>query len=115
MYARRRRVLLLCVAGFFLSIVAIATGGEPQNDNSFNFESERGFTLISDQLPANGVNFTLILRDNRRVSSDPTFQREVTQALGPLAADRRVTGIQTAYTAPAPAASRTVDEEAAAA
>jgi RND superfamily putative drug exporter len=110
-YARRRRVLLLCVAGFCLSIVAIATGGEPQNDNSFNFESERGFTLISDQLPANGVNFTLILRDNRRVSGDPTFQREVGRALGPLAADRRVTGIQTAYTEPAPAAKQMVSAD----
>ncbi len=84
MYARRRRVLVLSVVGFVLSIIAIANGGEPQNANSFDFESARGFTLISDQLPKSGVNFTLILGDSRRSAADPAFHREVTAALAPL-------------------------------
>jgi uncharacterized membrane protein YdfJ with MMPL/SSD domain len=107
-YARRRRVLVLSVVGFVLSIIAIANGGEPQNANSFDFESARGFTLISDQLPKSGVNFTLILGDSRRSAADPAFHREVTAALAPLAADHRVAGIQTAYTAPAALAAQMV-------
>jgi RND superfamily putative drug exporter len=107
-YARRRRVLALSIVGFVLSIVAIANGGEPQNANSFDFESARGFTLISDQLPKSGVNFTLILGDGRRSAADPAFHQEVTEALAPLGADHRVAGIQTAYTAPAALAAQMV-------
>ena len=108
MYARRRRVLALSIVGFVLSIVGIASGGEPQNANSFDFESARGFTLISNQLPKSGVNFTLILGDSRRLAVDPAFQGEVTAALAPLAADHRVAGIQTPFTAPAALAGQMV-------
>ena len=108
MYARRRRVLALSIVGFVLSIVAIAKGGEPQNANSFDFESARGFTLISNQLPKSGVNFTLILGDSRRSAVDPAFHREVAEALAPLGADHRVAGIQTAYTAPTALAAQMV-------
>lgn len=108
MYARRRLVLALSIAGFVLSIVAIANGGEPQNANSFDFESAHGFSLISNQLPKSGVNFTLILGDSRHASGDPIFRNEVTQTLAPLAADRRVEGIQTAYTAPTALAAQMV-------
>ncbi len=111
MYARRRSVLGLSLVGFVLSIVAIATGGEPRNANSFDFESARGFTLIGDQLPANGVNFTLILSDSGRVAADPAFHGEVAQALAPLAADHRVAGIQTPYTAPAATAAQMVSAD----
>jgi uncharacterized membrane protein YdfJ with MMPL/SSD domain len=107
-YARRRRVLALSIVGFVLSIVAIANGGEPQNANSFDFESARGFTLISNQLPKSGVNFTLILGDSRRSAVDPAFHREVAEALAPLGADHRVAGIQTAYTAPTALAAQMV-------
>ena len=111
MYTRRRPVLALCIVGFALSIVAIATGGEPQNANSFDFESQRGFTLISDQLPASGVNFTLIMSDSRRSAGDATFQREVTQALAQLAADHRVSSVQTPYTSPAATAAQMVSAD----
>jgi RND superfamily putative drug exporter len=110
-YARRRSVLALCIAGFILSIVAIASGGEPRNANSFDFESARGFTLMSDQLPANGVNFTLIMGDGRRAATEPAFQREVTQALAPLAGDHRVAAIETPYTAPTAAAAQMISAD----
>ncbi len=111
MYARRRGVLAICLGGFVLSIVAIASGGEPKNANSFDFESGRGFSLMSDQLPASGVNFTLILGDSRMAAADPDFHSEVTQALAPLAADRRVAAIQTPYTAPAATAAQMVSAD----
>ncbi len=106
MYAHRRATLLLSLVAFVLSMVAIVTGGVPQNANSFEFESGRAFSLISKQLPSNGVNFTLILGDRRLQAADPGFAREVDAALAPLAADRRVSAIQTPYTAPPAAAAQ---------
>jgi RND superfamily putative drug exporter len=93
-------VLGLSLLGFALSVVAIATGGEPKNTNSFDFESGRGFSLMSQQLPKSGVNFTLIVGDSRRQTTDAAFQQEVATALAPLAADRRVAAIETPYNAP---------------
>jgi RND superfamily putative drug exporter len=110
-YAHRRAVLALSVTWLILSGVAIATGGEPQNANSFDFESGRGFALMSSQLPKSGVNFTLILSDANRLSADDQFHQEVTRALAPLAADARVGGIQTPYTAPPSLASQMVSSD----
>jgi len=110
-YAHRRSVLALSVIGFILSIVAIATGGEPQNANSFDFESGRGFTLMSNQLPKSGVTFTLILGDSGRLSTHDAFHQEVSQALAPLAADHRVGGIETPYTAPTALATQMVSSD----
>jgi RND superfamily putative drug exporter len=110
-YAHRRLVLALSVAGLILSGVAIATGGEPQNANSFDFESGRGFSLMSNQLPKGGVTFTIILTDNGLASTDGRFQREVSQALAALAADRRIAGIRTPYTAPAAVAAQMVSSD----
>jgi uncharacterized membrane protein YdfJ with MMPL/SSD domain len=110
-HAHRRSVLLLSLIGFVLSIVAIATGGEPQNANSFDFESARGFTLMSNQLPKGGVSFTLILADGGRPSTAAAFQREVSGALAPLAADSRVARIETPYNAPSALASQMVSRD----
>ncbi len=105
-YARRRAVLALSLVGFVLSIIAIATGGEPQNANSFDFESGRAFTLMGDQLPTSGVSFTLIVGDPRLDASAAGFRQEVARALAPLAADHRVAGIETPYVAPAAVAAQ---------
>jgi len=110
-YAHRRLVLALSVVGFIFSGIAIANGGEPQNANSFDFESGRGFSLISSQLPKGGVTFTAILTDSARLSADTAFQREVSQALGPLAIDHRVAGIRTPYTATATTAAQMVSTD----
>jgi RND superfamily putative drug exporter len=110
-YAHRRLVLALSVVGFILSGVAIATGGEPQNANSFDFESGRGFGLMSSQLPKGGVTFTVILTDARLPSTDARYQREVRQALGALAADRRVAGIRTPYSTPPAVAAQMVSTD----
>ena len=85
---------------------------EPQNANSFDFESGRGFSLISSQLPKGGVTFTAILSDSGLSAGDGRFQREVSQALAPLAADRRVAGIRTPYTASASTAAQMVSSDA---
>jgi uncharacterized membrane protein YdfJ with MMPL/SSD domain len=110
-HAHRRSVLLLSVLGFVLSIAAIATGGEPQNANSFDFESARGFTLMSNQLPKSGVGFTLILGDAAHSWSDAAFQAEVSQALAPLERDGRVARIETPYSAPAALAAQMVSRD----
>ena len=104
-------MLLLSLSGFALSIVAIATGGEPQNANSFDFESGRGFTVMAEQLPASGVSFTLILGDARLPAASPAFRQEVARALAPPAADRRVRGVETAFTAPAAMAPQMVSAD----
>ncbi len=111
MYAHRRVVLALSIAGFILSGVAIATGGEPQNANNFDFESGRGFGLMSGQLPKSGVNFTVILSDARLPSSNAGFREEASRALASLAADQRVAGIQTPYTAPSAQAAQMVSSD----
>jgi RND superfamily putative drug exporter len=100
-HAHRRLVIGLSLIAFVLSIVAIATGGEPQNDNSLDVESGRAFTLMSQQLPTGAVTFTLILADTTRTSTDAVFQQEVARTTAPLAADRRVVAIETPYNAPA--------------
>ena len=91
----------LSLVAFVLSIVAIATGGEPQNDNSLDVESGRAFTLMSRQLPTGAVTFTLILADSTRTSTDAVFQQDVARTTAPLAADHRVVAIETPYNAPA--------------
>ncbi len=111
MYAHRRLVLVLSVAGLVLSGVAIATGGEPQNANSFDFESGRGFSLMSNQLPKSGVTITMVMSDPRLASSDARFRQEVTEALAPLAADHRVASIQTPENAPTSLASQLVSAD----
>ncbi|MBJ7608420.1 MAG: MMPL family transporter [Candidatus Dormibacteraeota bacterium] len=111
MYARRRLVMVLSLVAFMLSIVAIARGGEPKNANSFDFESGRGFALMSSQLPANAISFTLILSDPGLASDDQRFRQEVSRALAPLAADHRVNAIQTAYTAPLALAAQMVSAD----
>jgi len=110
-YSKRRAVLVLSLALFALSLVAIRSGGEPRNANSFDFESGRGFSLISSQLPSNGVGFTLILGDRGRLAGDPAFRRDVGTALAPLAADARVRRIETPYTTPATAATQMVSSD----
>jgi RND superfamily putative drug exporter len=110
-YAHRRAVMLLSLLGFLLSVAAVVGGGQPQNANTFDFESGRAATLIADQLPSSGVSFTLILGDSRRHVTDPAFRAEVTEALAPLAADRRVARIQTPYTAPPTQAARMVSRD----
>ena len=111
MYAHRGAVLALSLVGFVLSLVAIADGGDTRNANSFDFEAGRGFTLMSQQLPASGVGFTLILGDSRVAATSPSFRQQVTQALAPLIADRRIAGVQTPYTAPQALAAEMVSSD----
>jgi RND superfamily putative drug exporter len=110
-YAHRRFIIALSLLGFVLSIAGIATGGEPQNANTFDFESGRAATLMTRQLPSSGVGFTLILGDEHHLVGDAAFALEATEALAPLAADRRVSRIQTPYTAPASQASQLVSRD----
>jgi hypothetical protein len=76
-YAHRRGTIVLSLVGFVLSLVAVTTGGEPQNANSFDFESGGAFSLMSEQLPSSGVTFTLILGDRRGLTTAPFFRDEV--------------------------------------
>jgi RND superfamily putative drug exporter len=110
-YAHRRGTIVLSLVGFVLSLVAITTGGEPQNANSFDFESDRAFSLMSQQLPSSGVTFTLVLGDRRGATTAPFFRDEVDAALAPLAADRRVARIETPYNAPATLAAQMVSRD----
>ena len=66
---------------------------------------------MAKQLPASGVNFTLILGDARLPAASPAFRQEVTRALAPLASDRRVRSVETAFTAPAAVAPQLVSAD----
>ena len=111
MYARRRLVLVLSLLGFVASAVAIVTGGTPQNANNFDFESGRGFNLMSQQLPATGVGFTLVMSEATRSTDDPAFGAEVGAALAAVGRDQRVSSIQTAFTAPPALAAQMVSSD----
>ena len=105
-YHHRRLVLAASVLLFVLSVVALLNGGELKNASGFSGDAVRASQLESQQLPAaTGTSFLFLFTDPAATFGDSGFQSAVRNAIAQLAHDRRVTSIQTPYSAtPAQAA-----------
>ena len=111
-HRHRRPVLALSCIAFVLSVFALLNGGQLKNAGDYNVESVKAAKLESQQLPSTmGSSFLLLFTNHALAYSDPAFQGAVESALAPLRSDRRVTGIQTPYTAAAAQASTMVSTD----
>jgi putative drug exporter of the RND superfamily len=106
-YRRRWATLVASALLLGLSIVALFTGGTLAGNGGFgaNLLAGQAAKLITDEIQpqraATGSSFTLIFSSSTLSATDPAFQTAVEQAVAPLAADPRVTGVTTPYTVPA--------------
>ncbi len=105
-YRRRKAVLAASLLCFVLSIVGLATAGQPINASDYNVESVQAANLMSAQLPSTtGSSFALILTSSQLTYGEPQFESAVNDALAPLHNDSRVSALSTPFTAsPAAAA-----------
>jgi RND superfamily putative drug exporter len=109
-FVHRRRWVVLgaSLAMLALSGVLLAQGGELRNPDTIpSTESGRASQLF-DELPRpsggppQGASFSLVFRSETLSVEDPAYRQAVADALVPLRADARVTGIRTYYDAPTP-------------
>ena len=111
-HRHRRLVLALSLVAFVLSVAALLNGGQLKNAGDYNVESVKAAKLESQQLPSTvGSSFLLLFTNHALAYSDPAFERDVEGALATLRTDRRVTAIQTPYSAPASQASAMVSTD----
>jgi putative drug exporter of the RND superfamily len=101
-YRHRKAVLVASLACFLVSIIGLATGGQPINASNYDVESVRAANLEGAQLPSTtGSSFTLILTSAHSEYGQPAFESAVNTAVAPLHSDSRVSALATPYTAPA--------------
>ena len=101
-YRHRKAVLVASLACFVLSIIGLATGGQPINASNYDVESVRAANLEGAQLPSTtGSSFTLILTSAHSSYGQAAFESAVDAAVAPLHSDPRVSALATPYTAPA--------------
>ena len=90
----RRWVLLAALVAFAGSAVVLAGGGSLKNSSTFNFESNRGFSLEDQQLPSVSVTgVTLVMSSSTVTVGTPAYAAAVHSALAQLAGDSRVQSI----------------------
>ena len=108
-FVHRRRWLVLGVSLVLLALsgVLLARGGELRNPETIpSTESGRATQLFSE-LPGPsgappGASFSLVFRSETLSVDAPAYRQAVADALAPLRADARVTGIRSYYDAPTP-------------
>jgi len=109
-HRRRWAVLGASLALLALSVVLLAQGGDLSNPDTIpSTESGRASQLLSEELPRPtgppaGSSFSLVFRSETLAVTDAAYRQAVAEALAPLRADPRVTGIRTYYDAPRPQA-----------
>jgi len=109
-HRRRWAVLGASLALLALSVVLLAQGGDLSNPDTIpSTESGRASQLLSEELPRPtgppaGSSFSLVFRSETLAVTDAAYRQAVAEALAPLRADPRVTGIRTYYDAPTPQA-----------
>ena len=112
-FVHRRRWVVLgaSLAMLALSGVLLAQGGDLGDPDTIpSTESGRASRLLSEDLPratgpvtVPGASFTLVFRSETLAVTDAAYRQAVTDALAPLRADVRVTGVRTHYDTPQPA------------
>jgi putative drug exporter of the RND superfamily len=96
----RRRWLVLIASTLSVAVVVPVIATRPPLDPPdlpAETESARALRLIGGDLPAKPPSFTLIFSSSTLSARDPAFRREVERAVAPLARDRRVARVRTAY------------------
>jgi RND superfamily putative drug exporter len=98
-YRHRKAVLAASLVCFVLSIIGVATGGQPINASNYDVESVRAANLEGAQLPSTtGSSFTLILTSAQSAFGQPAFESAVNAAVAPLHSDSRVSALLTPFT-----------------
>ncbi len=90
-------VSLALVAGSVAAILTLQTALTTRDQGDKRLETFRAADLIGKELPSDsGTSFTLLFtaKDPNLKVTDPAFAAAVEQALAPLRADARVTGIE---------------------
>ncbi|MEP6694228.1 MAG: MMPL family transporter [Chloroflexota bacterium] len=108
-FVHRRRWLVLGASLVMLAFsgVLLAQGGELRNPDTIpSTESGRAQKLF-DELPQPsgpppGASFSLVFRSETLSVDEAPYRQAVADALAPLRADGRVTGVRTYYDAPTP-------------
>ena len=107
--AYRHRWTMLLVSGVLLavSLVGLFKGGVLSTGGPLrsNLESARAQDLVHSELATDkqaGSTFLLIFQSGQEKVADPAFESALKAAVAPLAADSRVTGLVSPYTARSP-------------
>jgi putative drug exporter of the RND superfamily len=108
-FVHRRRWVVLGTSLVMLALsgVLLAQGGELRNPETIPATESGRASMLFDELPRPsgpppGASFSLVFRSETLSVDDAAYRQAVTDALAPLRADGRVTGIRTYYDAPTP-------------
>jgi RND superfamily putative drug exporter len=118
-FVYRRRWATLVVSAVFLglSVAGILTGGTLAGNGGFgaNLAAGTAAKLITQEIQpeqvATGSSIELIFSSDTLKATDPAYQSAVEQAVAPLSADSRVTGVDTPYSVPSSARSSYISND----
>jgi RND superfamily putative drug exporter len=116
-YRFRWAVLVGSAVLLGISIVGVATGGALVDSGGFgaNLPAGQASKLIAGEIhpqqKTTGSFLTLIFSSSTLSVTDPQFQAALVEALAPLGADPRVTGVVTPYSAPEAARSAYISRD----
>jgi putative drug exporter of the RND superfamily len=91
-FRHRWWVLLASIAAALAGIGLILTGGDLNNDNTFDFESAHALNLMTEQLP-NPTEIDFVLSSSTLVASDKAFQQAAEAAMAPVRHEPHVIGV----------------------
>jgi RND superfamily putative drug exporter len=106
-YRRRWATLVVSAVLLALSVAGILTGATLAGNGGFgaNLAAGQAAKLVAKEIQPGqvvaGSSIELIFSSDTLVATDSAFQSAVEQALAPLQADSRVTGVSTPYNVPA--------------
>jgi len=106
-YRRRWATLVVSAVLLALSVAGILTGATLAGNGGFgaNLAAGQAAKLVAQEIQPGqvvaGSSIELIFSSDTLVATDSAFQSAVEQALAPLQADSRVTGVSTPYNVPA--------------
>lgn len=116
-YRRRWATLVVSAVLLALSVAGILTGATLAGNGGFgaNLAAGQAAKLVAKEIQPGpvvaGSSIELIFSSDTLVATDSAFQAAVEQALAPLQADSRVTGVSTPYNVPAIAQSSYISKD----
>jgi RND superfamily putative drug exporter len=116
-YRRRWATLVASAVLLTLSVAGILAGATLAGNGGFGADLAAGQAakLVAKEIQPGqvvaGSSIELIFSSDTLVATDSAFQSAVEQALAPLRADSRVTGVSTPYNAPASAQSSYISKD----
>jgi RND superfamily putative drug exporter len=114
-FRHRRLVLGFSMLLFVVSVLGLLNAGKLRSPRTTPLEAGRASDLVDSELqrPTDtaGSHFSLVVDGRGRKVDDPAFQAALADALAPLRADTRVTGVQAAGDLPPDAARLLVSKD----